>query len=169
MWDEISHILDSRLSNGSEVGSLTRRSRITSPKHFRVLISVRGWVNTRPIVMLEGLGKLKKCNDIIGNRTLDLPSCSVVPQLTMLPHEESYSLWSVLVMLRAWWRRVHIGYVLSASAPEFVVGHSLPYRSSCIPSQRDVRTACELFPYSSVCSATVAVSLPVFCSSVTFV
>jgi hypothetical protein len=36
-------------------------------------------------VRLEGLGKLKKFNDLIGNRTRDLPSCSIVPQATTLP------------------------------------------------------------------------------------
>jgi hypothetical protein len=34
---------------------------------------------------LEGLGKLKKSNDLIGIRTRDLPACSVVPQPTTLP------------------------------------------------------------------------------------
>jgi hypothetical protein len=29
-------------------------------------------------VRLEGLGQLKKCNDLIGNRTRDLPACSMV-------------------------------------------------------------------------------------------
>jgi hypothetical protein len=36
-------------------------------------------------VLLEGLGKLKKSIDLIENRTRDLPSCSIVPQPTMLP------------------------------------------------------------------------------------
>jgi hypothetical protein len=31
-------------------------------------------------VGLEGLGKLKNSNDLIGNRTCDLPACSIVPQ-----------------------------------------------------------------------------------------
>jgi hypothetical protein len=35
-------------------------------------------------VWLEGLGKLKISNDLIGNRTRDLPACSIVPQQTML-------------------------------------------------------------------------------------
>jgi hypothetical protein len=34
---------------------------------------------------LEGLGKLKKSYDVIGNQTRDLPACSIVPQPTALP------------------------------------------------------------------------------------
>jgi hypothetical protein len=34
------------------------------------------------IVLLEGSGQLKKSNDLIGNRTHDLPPCSIVPQPT---------------------------------------------------------------------------------------
>jgi hypothetical protein len=37
------------------------------------------------IVRLEGLGQLKKFYDIIGNRTRDLPACSMVSELTTLP------------------------------------------------------------------------------------
>jgi hypothetical protein len=33
----------------------------------------------------EGLSTLKKYNDIIGNRTRELPACSIVPQSTTLP------------------------------------------------------------------------------------
>jgi hypothetical protein len=34
---------------------------------------------------LEGLGKLKKSNDLIGNGTHDVPVYSIVSQPTMLP------------------------------------------------------------------------------------
>jgi hypothetical protein len=36
-------------------------------------------------VRLEGLGKFKKSNDLIGTRTRDLPACSIVSQPTTLP------------------------------------------------------------------------------------
>jgi hypothetical protein len=35
-------------------------------------------------VRLEGLGHLKKSNDLIGNRTRELPTHSIVPQATTL-------------------------------------------------------------------------------------
>jgi hypothetical protein len=57
------------------------------PVRFLILISVRGWVDPRAIVRLEGLGQLKKSNYLIGNRTCDLPACSIVPQrLNQLRH-----------------------------------------------------------------------------------
>jgi hypothetical protein len=34
---------------------------------------------------LEGLGKLKKSNDLIGNQTCELPACSIASQPTTLP------------------------------------------------------------------------------------
>jgi hypothetical protein len=37
-------------------------------------------------VRLEGLDKLKKFNNLIGNQTHDLLACSRAPQLTTLPH-----------------------------------------------------------------------------------
>jgi hypothetical protein len=37
------------------------------------------------MVRLEGLGQSKKSNDLIGTRTHDFPTCSIVPQPTTLP------------------------------------------------------------------------------------
>jgi hypothetical protein len=76
---KIPHFLDSRITDGGEVVSLTRRPRFIPNKNFLELISVRGWVR------LEGLGKLNTFNDLIGNRTRHLPACSTVSQVTTLP------------------------------------------------------------------------------------
>jgi hypothetical protein len=42
-------------------------------------------VDLRAIVRLEGLGQLKKSNDLNGNRTRDLRACSIVPHERKLP------------------------------------------------------------------------------------
>jgi hypothetical protein len=60
-------------------------SRPLPPGRFLGHISVRGWVDHRVIVRLEGLGKLKHSNDLIGNRTRYLPAFNIVPQPIMLP------------------------------------------------------------------------------------
>jgi hypothetical protein len=42
-------------------------------------------LDPRAILRLKVLGQLKKFNDLVGNRTRDLPACSMVPQPTTLP------------------------------------------------------------------------------------
>jgi hypothetical protein len=44
---------------------------------FLVIISVTARVNSRAVVMLEGLVKLKKSNDLLRNPTRNLPACII--------------------------------------------------------------------------------------------
>jgi hypothetical protein len=51
--------LDNRLTDGGEVVSLTRWPPFTPSGRFLILISVRGWVDPRVVVQLEGLSQLR--------------------------------------------------------------------------------------------------------------
>jgi hypothetical protein len=55
--------------------SALRARRPLPPGRFLMLIS-----DTRAIVRLEGLGKFKKSNDLLGNRIRNLSVCSTLPQ-----------------------------------------------------------------------------------------
>jgi hypothetical protein len=69
------------------------------PGRFLVFISVRGLVDLRVIVRLEGLGRLNEINDFIGNQIRDLSACSIVTQANRLPRAVSERKCLALMML----------------------------------------------------------------------
>jgi hypothetical protein len=68
-----------RIPHGDEVVSLTHRSCSTPQKHFFSFGTYFCWrlSKLQGLVRLEGLGKLKKFNDLIGSRARDFPACSI--------------------------------------------------------------------------------------------
>jgi hypothetical protein len=79
------HFLDSQLTGGGEVVTLTRWP-FSTPGRFLLLSRPYGHMR------LEGLNKLKKFSDLIGTRIRDLLACIIVPQTTMLPFKTSVTL-----------------------------------------------------------------------------
>jgi hypothetical protein len=75
-----SHFLDNRLTDGGEVVSLTRRPPGT---HFCYRQDRSQGHNAAGRIR-----SIEKSNDLIGNRTHDFPTCSIVPQPTRyrVPH-----------------------------------------------------------------------------------
>jgi hypothetical protein len=76
-------VLDNRFIDSDKVVSLTHRQRFAPQEDFWHSFPLEA-VDSRAILWLEGLGQLRKFNDLIGNRTRDLPACSTVPQPTAL-------------------------------------------------------------------------------------
>jgi hypothetical protein len=77
------YFLDSRLTDGGEVVSLTRMSSFISQEGPWYSFLLEAESTPRAIVRLEGLGQLK--NDFIRNRTCSLLACSIVSPTTTLP------------------------------------------------------------------------------------
>jgi hypothetical protein len=77
------HFLNNRLADGGEVVSFTRRPPFTPRKipgtHFCYRPS-----RPQGHSAAGRIRSIEKSNDLIGNRTRDLPACSIVPQPTTL-------------------------------------------------------------------------------------
>jgi hypothetical protein len=67
---------------GGKVVSPTHRPPLPPQEIFLVLISDRGWVDPRGHSAAGKIMSMKNSSDTIGNRTRDLPACSVVPNPT---------------------------------------------------------------------------------------
>jgi hypothetical protein len=65
-------------------------------------------------VRLEGLEQLKKTNDLIGNRTHDLPACSIVPQPTTVPRAppSNFIIKLKLMLVENTWLQLNKGHNL---------------------------------------------------------
>jgi hypothetical protein len=82
------HFLDSRLTDGDKVVSLTHRPHFTPRKipgtHFYYRLS-----RPQGHSAAGRIRSIEKSNDLIGTRTRDL-ACSIVPQPTTLPHAPNF-------------------------------------------------------------------------------
>jgi hypothetical protein len=65
--------------------SALRACRPIPPGRFLIFISVRGWVDPQGHSAAGRIRSIEKSNNIFGNRTHDLLTCSIVAQQTILP------------------------------------------------------------------------------------
>jgi hypothetical protein len=78
------HFLYNRLTNGGEAGSLMRRP----PFNPRKIPGTQFCYRLSRLQCHSAAGRIRsieKSSNLMRNRTHDLPACSIVPQLTMLP------------------------------------------------------------------------------------
>jgi hypothetical protein len=76
LWDIEASMFSRKLAHRWRWSYPYAPTALYSRQYFWYSFGVRGWVNLRIIVRLEGIGKLKESGDLAGNRTCDLPTCS---------------------------------------------------------------------------------------------